>query len=378
MEKQDSFGRRGLLAAGAGAAAAALLGHTANAGAADGEPLLLGTQNDATKTTELRFEGSAPAVAINWGDRAIAIFGDGSHAGTAVFGSTAPAATGQPWTTAAAGWFTGGENPGAIGISDTHIGVIGLSGPVKPISPTELDPAGAHFVGAGASGLCARSDVLPGVLGMSERMVGVVGASGEQDEDALYRLSPAGVWGVGGASGPGVIGSSSSIGIWGIAGPAPAANPLPSFPVGSWGQVAGAGGVGALSQGHIGDWAATSSVDVLQSNDPARLPPTAMWAQANGPGETAALAVNPAGTALAVEGRAAFSGVGRGQLPRGGTAFVADPAITDGSHVIVTLEGDPGKGAPWVEVQPGKGFVVHTTESTKATVPFSYLVIDGR
>ena len=46
--------------------------------------------------------------------------------------------------------------------------------------------------------------------------------------------------------------------------------------------------------------------------------------------------------------------------------------------MIVTLQGDPGKGAPWVDIQPGQGFFVHMTEATNRRVPFSYLVLDAR
>ena len=84
------------------------------------------------------------------------------------------------------------------------------------------------------------------------------------------------------------------------------------------------------------------------------------------------------GTALAVEGRASFAGVGGGTLDRRGDAFIGDPHIRADSHVIVTLKGDPGKGGIWVEIQPGKGFMVHMTEPTNRAVPFSYMVLDAR
>ena len=65
-------------------------------------------------------------------------------------------------------------------------------------------------------------------------------------------------------------------------------------------------------------------------------------------------------------------------LDRRGDAFIGDPHIRADSHVIVTLQGDPGKGAPWVDIQAGKGFFVHMTEATNRRVPFSYMVLDAR
>jgi hypothetical protein len=428
MESQGRLRRGRFLAAGLGAIVAGFFGSARPAHADDGEPLVLGTQNTAKGTTQLAFGGSGGALEVDFGSSARAILGDGTHGGgTAVFGELVPAVqttAGPIWDTPAAGWFTGGASPGAVGVSDSHIGVIGLSGPVgSTVNPSELDPAGAHFVGAGgAAGLCTRSVSVPGVgskpgaLAMSDSNVGLVGATGAQDEDELYDLQAAGLWGVGGAA-AGVIGSGQ-VGLWGLAGAAgrnPGPTQLPAFPVGNWGQ-GGDDGVGALAQGHIGTWGAAPGADV--SLNPQPLPPTGVWGQGGaeeigvlGQGQigvwgaaaqaagtptlpavqkpagvwgqaseanaVGVIALNGDGRALEVAGRAGFSGVGGGALDRRGDAFVSDPGIAATSHVIVTLQGDPGKGAPWVEIQPGKGFMVHMTQATNKSVPFSYLVLDA-
>jgi hypothetical protein len=199
MEAQaKTSGRKGMLAGGVGALVAAAFGRVSTAQAANGEPLLLGQENTADETTSLSFTKQPTAAGGPGGDALAVAFGDGSVrigagtlGGTAVFGQVGKPRQSQPWSTASAGWFTGGENPGAIGISDSQVGVIGLSGPVPAISPSELDPAGGHFVGAGeAAGLCSRSDSMPGAIGMSTSNVGLVGATGgaTEDDDALYSL----------------------------------------------------------------------------------------------------------------------------------------------------------------------------------------------
>ena len=401
MEAQaKTLGRRGMLAGGVGALVAAALGRVSNANADNGGALLLGEANSSSETTSLNFTkqpdpngvagGGGDAFEVGFADGSVRVaLGAGSLNGTAVFGQVGRSA-GAQWEAAAAGWFTGGESPGAIGVSDTHIGVIGLSGPVAPISPTELDPAGGHFVGAGgAAGLCARSDSMPGAIGMSSSNVGLVGATGgaTENDDALYSLMASGVHGIG-AKEPGVCGRSETIGVlgeshgigmWGAAGPTEVdVSVVPAFSTGVWGQGTGQS-VGVLGNAPlIGVWGAA-----LEPPGPQQLPavqtPSGLWGQTDIAGGVGVLARHQGGgTALAVEGRASFSGVGGGTLNRRGDAFVADPGISADAHVIVTLKGDPGKGGPWVEIQPGKGFMVHMTEVTNRQVPFSYLVLDVR
>ncbi len=401
METQArTLGRRGVLAGGVGALVAAALGRVSTAKADTGAPLVLGAANTAEQPTSLSFTqrlatdplaGSGDAFEVAMGDGSVRVaLGAGSLNGTAVFGQVGKPRQSQPWSAAAAGWFTGGENPGAIGISDSHIGVIGLSGPVAPISPSELDPAGGHFVGAGeAAGLCSRSDSMPGAIGMSSSNVGVVGATGgaTENDDALYSLMASGVHGIG-AKEPGVcgrsetigvLGESKAIGMWGAAGPTEVdVSQVPTFATGVWGQGTGRS-IGVLGNAPlIGMWGAAS-----QAPGPPDLPavqtPSGLWGQTDIRNGVGVLALHEGGgTALAVQGRAAFSGVGGGTLNRRGDAFVADPGIGADSHVIITLKGDPGRGGIWVEIQAGKGFMVHMTEATNRSVPFSYMVLDVR
>jgi hypothetical protein len=162
MDTTRKLGRRGLLAGGVGALVAALFGKVSSASADDGGALVLGEQNTADQTTQLVFGGTGAALEIDWGDPARgnvsrAVIGDGTHNGTPVYGEIVPAVQ-RAWTAASAGWFNGGQSPGAVGVSDSHIGVIGLSGPVPAISPQELDPAGGHFVGQAARG-CAPAAI---------------------------------------------------------------------------------------------------------------------------------------------------------------------------------------------------------------------------
>jgi hypothetical protein len=421
MDTTRKLGRRGLLAGGVGALVAALFGRVGSASADNGSPLVLGEQNAADQPTQLAFGGTGGALEIDWGDPARgnasrAVLGDGTHNGTPVYGELVPAVQ-KAWTTASAGWFNGGQSPGAVGVSDAHIGVIGLSGPVPAISPQELDPAGGHFVGAGGAGLCARSDTRPGALGMSDGNVGLVGATGVkiEHEDELYDLGAAGVVGVSG--GGAVAGSTGGVGVWGIAGEVELnPQPFPPAPAGLWGQ-GGDGGIGTLAQGHIGMWGATPEADVSLnpqplpptgvwgqgvpgevgvlgqggvgvwgaspgvqvSLNPQPLPPTGIWGQGAGTDAFGVVALNGDGRALSVRGRAAFSGVAKGSIPpKSNSAFVAAPTIDDRSLVSLTLTGDPGGAIPWVEVQPGRGFVVHLTANVKGPAPlsFTYLLIE--
>ena len=336
--------------------------------------------------------GAGDAFEVAFGDGSVRVpLGAGSLGGTGVFGQVGKPRQSQPWTTAAAGWFTGGEYPGAIGISDSHIGVIGLSGPVAPISPTSsigrraLRRRGRGFRGVRTQRLDA------GRARHVELNVGLVGATGgaTEDDDALYSLMASGVHGIGarepGVCGRsetiGVLGESHGIGMWGAAGPTEVdVSQVPAFSTGVWGQGTGQS-VGVLGNAPlIGVWGAAS----LEPPGPPILPAvqTPSWALGPRPTSRAASAClarhQAGGAALAVEGRASFTGVGGGTLDRRGDAFIGDPHISADSHVIVTLQGDPGKGAPWVEVMPGKGFVVHMTEAANKRVPFSYLVLDAR
>jgi hypothetical protein len=133
--------------------------------------------------------------------------------------------------------------------------------------------------------------------------------------------------------------------------------------------------VGVLGQGGVGVWGASPGVQV--SLNPQPLPPTGVWGQAAGLDAVGVVALNGDGRALSVRGRAAFSGVATGAIAaRSDSAFVAAPTIGDGTLVSLTLTGDPGNATPWVEVQPGKGFIVHLTAKAKGPLSFTYLLIE--
>jgi hypothetical protein len=99
-----------------------------------------------------------------------------------------------------------------------------------------------------------------------------------------------------------------------------------------------------------------------------------------------ATAPRDTGTALQVEGRARFSTASAGTVSAGqDSAAVSDPTVTNGSHVTVTLTGDPGQASSspgtkpvvvWVERQPGTGFVVHMSRPVRFATPFTYLIVE--
>jgi hypothetical protein len=94
-----------------------------------------------------------------------------------------------------------------------------------------------------------------------------------------------------------------------------------------------------------------------------------------------ARAESAGGIALQVRGSARFSTAGTATIPAGSDAvFVANPAVTEESHVSVTFASDPGsRQLTWVERNPGTGFTVHTSSQTKKTpqTSFTYLVVDS-
>ncbi len=334
------------------------------------------------------------------------------------------------WETSAAVWAAGGKAPGLVGTSDSHIGAIGISGAEQVVDPTEFDPAGAHFVGFGAAaGACVNAEgTAPGVIGMAKSNIGVIGATGTAaaDDDELYELMPSGVhgaggddvgvcgrsttigvlgeggakgagvwgaagtaeeptlgaipvptgvWGQGSGEAVGVLGQANTIALWGAAGD-PTATQLPvvTFPTGVWGQSV-RGGVGVLGASPlIGVWgAAQAEADV---DLPAVQTPSGLWGQTDLSDGVGVLARHEkGGKALAVQGSAAFSGIGQAEVPPSqGSVFVAAGDVNGDSLVIVTLTGDPGNATTWVELQPGRGFIVHVTMKAKKALPFTYLV----
>ncbi len=303
-----------MLAGGLGAALASLFGRT-NTAQAQGEPVQLGVVNRSDETTEIDATRDGIAALVGRtpeGDvGAVGVGADslpGLRLRAGVVGHTdksigvlARVGDGQiaPWETSAAVWAAGGSAPGLVGTSDSHIGAIGISGAQTAVDPTELDPAGAHFVGFGdAAGACVNAEgTKPGLIGMARANVGVIGATGTgaADDDALYELMPSGVHGAGGDD-IGVCGRSTTIGVlgeggakgagvWGAAGSdaEETLGPIP-VPTGVWGQGSG-DAVGVLGQAErIAVWGAAADPTATQL--PVVQFPTGVWGQ-SGPGGVA-------------------------------------------------------------------------------------------
>ena len=88
---------------------------------------------------------------------------------------------------------------------------------------------------------------------------------------------------------------------------------------------------------------------------------------------------DPSGFALDVLGRARFSTAGSAVIPAGqSSVFVADADVGSGSHISVTLVGNPGvRTVQWVDRAPGSGFTVHlTTVGPKPATPLTYFMVE--
>lgn len=90
----------------------------------------------------------------------------------------------------------------------------------------------------------------------------------------------------------------------------------------------------------------------------------------------------PGGTALVVEGRAAFVTAGSASIPAGqSSVFVPQVEVTSDSHISVTLTSDPGnRQLKWVERDPGSGFTVHLAggppKGRPPEISLTYLVVE--
>lgn len=86
------------------------------------------------------------------------------------------------------------------------------------------------------------------------------------------------------------------------------------------------------------------------------------------------------GRALEVHGPAAFSTAGAGSIPSGQTSvFVANTTVTGSSHISVTLVSDPGdRTVRWVQRTATTGFRVHLTgpAKNKPAVSFTFLITE--
>jgi hypothetical protein len=213
-----------------------------------------------------------------------------------------------------------------------------------------LAPGGTGVSGAGATGV-QGTGTGPGVHGLSQADAGVLGVS----------QSNTGVIGRSG-TGAGVVGTTAG-GVAGVLGRSPAGG--------------GVRGESMTGPGVLGESRADHGV-VGHSQAGAGV----MGVGQNGPG---VLARNDAGgVGLQVQGRAAFSTVGAGQFDTTrptNTAVVANPAVTDRSHISVTLTSVPFSGdntvavVTYVQRTPGVGFFVQLTREVLG-VTFTYLIVE--
>ena len=190
---------------------------------------------------------------------------------------------------------------------------------------------------------------------------GVFGVSSTPDPDGVGKGEGVGVAGFSG-SGIGVQGSSQSgPGVFGGSQSGPGV-------MGS-SKAEGGGGTGVEGFSDSGDGVAghsDSGRGVFGHSD-------------HGTGVVARVDDRDSGLALEVEGKARFFTCGAYTLPRGdNSVFVDNPAVTDVSHITVTLTGNPGlRELRWVERMPGSGFRVHLTpDRPKPATGFTYLIVE--
>lgn len=89
----------------------------------------------------------------------------------------------------------------------------------------------------------------------------------------------------------------------------------------------------------------------------------------------------PRGIALAASGRSAFATVGSAVIAAGAnSAFVANRAVGDTSHITVTLASDPGpRQVSWVERSADSGFTVHLSSAPPNKRPetaLTYMIVE--
>ena len=214
------------------------------------------------------------------------------------------------------GVFGAGPGTGVEGISGTGMGVRGHSD----------SGHGGSFESSSGFGVEAHSQDLVGVGGFSVNDLGVLGIGGTGDSDA---------------EGDGVGGFSfHSVG----------------------GRFVSFDGIGVR---------AVSPGDNQPALQAASGTPTGQHAEPNPDG----------GLALEVIGKSRFSTAGVAVLPQGqSSVFVSNAAVTEHSHITVTLAGDPGnRHLRWVARDPGNGFTVHLSfapPSQRPETPLSYLIVE--
>ena len=230
-------------------------------------------------------------------------------------------------------------------------------------SATASDPA-IHGRNTAAGGNAILGDLTAG--GISIKAVNDKGGGGVQ---AIQQALDVNGTGYTGALGNAVQG----VGCCGVIG----VKPYWSLTIGgaSWGMAHDAAG-----QNHI----TGASLGVLGTHHtplPTVSPNTGVYGISNRAGGIGvhARSGHTDADALRVGGRARFSSVGAGIVAEGAkSASVAVPGVTAGSHVSVTLTGDPGNQAAltWVERNPGVGFTVHLNRNAGVATPFTYFIVE--
>jgi hypothetical protein len=242
----------------------------------------------------------------------------------------------------AAGDLTQGSQTGVIGMSGSGTGVEGRSNSGTGVHGNSQTGTGGHFSSGSGPALVAvgRSSMTADVAAVDGDTLFVENSqSGEAGGGAISAVAQGGAHGVEGIS------NGSGVGVRGVAGSDP-------FGQGPGDGVHGTSGTGIGVLGHT----TAAGIGVEARSESA------------------------AGIALQVRGSARFSTAGTATIPAGADAiFVANPAVTDESHISVTLVSDPAsRQLTWVERDPGTGFTVHTSSQTKKTpeTSLTYLVVE--
>jgi len=338
--------RQALALGGAAAAAAAVAALGVNGGkkahADTGDPLFIGAPNEANPGDVTKLFGQVHPGPVfhlrndaqpsqeKWDAVALDAM---SREGTAVVGTTFGPADGG-YGTRGLSYIGSPDSPSEEWIPGPGIGVGGMSGSGPGVLGQSLEGPGVSGVGGGSGPPGPEGPRGPGVLGRSQNAPGVRGESGPRIGDAA--TVRAGVEGVG--------------------------------PIGVWGSAAGSGGVQGTSQSSAADadGKGRPAAGVLGEAWGDALAGVVAWSGGGGP------------LALAVIGKAAFTGAGAAVVPaRMSAATVPNPAVTADSHITVTLTGDPGSASvAWVERQPGTGFIVHLSSRPRWNVPITYLIVE--
>lgn len=154
----------------------------------------------------------------------------------------------------------------------------------------------------------------------------------------------------------------------------------PPFGIGVLGRTGAAPGVGVVGEAVVDeevhqDFEGVEGTGVLGRSD------SGVGVEGTSVTGTGVRASSGTGAALDVIGTAHFSTAGAATVPQGqNSTFVANTAVGTGSHITVTLTGNPGpRQLSWVQRDPGVGFTVHLTGAPpkqRPETPFTYLIVE--